>query len=38
MEIGKFVQEHDLFYPPNPGEKTATIGGNISTNAGGMRQ
>jgi len=26
-----------LFYPPDPGEKTATIGGNISTNAGGMR-
>lgn len=24
-------------YPPDPGEKTATIGGNISTNAGGMR-
>ena len=26
-----------MFYPPDPGEKTATIGGNISTNAGGMR-
>ena len=37
MEISKFVQEHDLFYPPDPGEKTATIGGNISTNAGVMR-
>ncbi|MFL0246049.1 FAD-binding oxidoreductase [Candidatus Clostridium stratigraminis] len=37
MEILKFVQEHDLFYPPDPGEKTATIGGNINTNAGGMR-
>ncbi|MDU5107042.1 FAD-binding oxidoreductase [Clostridium sp.] len=37
MEISKFVQENDLFYPPDPGEKTATIGGNISTNAGGMR-
>lgn len=37
MEIGKFVEEYDLFYPPDPGEKTATIGGNISTNAGGMR-
>ena len=37
MEIGKYVEEHDLFYPPDPGEKTATIGGNISTNAGGMR-
>ena len=37
MELGKFVEENDLFYPPDPGEKTATIGGNISTNAGGMR-
>lgn len=37
MEIGKFVEQHDLFYPPDPGEKSATIGGNISTNAGGMR-
>ncbi|MCR3761042.1 FAD-binding oxidoreductase [Clostridium felsineum] len=37
MEIADFVQEHDLFYPPDPGEKSATIGGNISTNAGGMR-
>ncbi|MGE5627459.1 MAG: FAD-binding oxidoreductase [Solirubrobacterales bacterium] len=37
MEIGKFVEEHDLFYPPDPGEKSATIGGNICTNAGGMR-
>ncbi|HBT15382.1 MAG TPA: 2-hydroxy-acid oxidase, partial [Firmicutes bacterium] len=24
-------------YPPDPGEKTATIGGNVMTNAGGMR-
>lgn len=37
MEVSKFVEEHNLFYPPDPGEKTATIGGNISTNAGGMR-
>jgi glycolate oxidase len=37
MEISKFVEDHDLFYPPDPGEKSATIGGNISTNAGGMR-
>ena len=26
-----------LFYPPDPGEKSATLGGNIMTNAGGMR-
>lgn len=37
MEISDFVEEHDLFYPPDPGEKSATIAGNINTNAGGMR-
>jgi glycolate oxidase len=37
MEIARFVEERGFFYPPDPGEKTATIGGNISTNAGGMR-
>ena len=37
MEISKYVEDNGLFYPPDPGEKTATIGGNISTNAGGMR-
>lgn len=37
MDVAKYVEEKGLFYPPDPGEKTATIGGNISTNAGGMR-
>ncbi|QAA35374.1 2-hydroxy-acid oxidase [Clostridium manihotivorum] len=37
MDIGDFVKEYDLFYPPDPGEKSATIAGNINTNAGGMR-
>jgi glycolate oxidase len=37
MDIGEFVKEYDLFYPPDPGEKSATIAGNINTNAGGMR-
>ena len=37
MEIAKYVEEKNFFYPPDPGEKSATIGGNISTNAGGMR-
>lgn len=37
MELSAYVEDHDLFYPPDPGEKSATIGGNISTNAGGMR-
>lgn len=36
-DIYSYVEKRDLFYPPDPGEKTATIGGNISTNAGGMR-
>lgn len=37
MELSAYVEERDFFYPPDPGEKSATIGGNISTNAGGMR-
>ena len=37
MDIAKYVEPHNLFYPPDPGEKTATIGGNVNTNAGGMR-
>lgn len=37
MDLAAFAEDHGLFYPPDPGEKSATIGGNISTNAGGMR-
>ncbi len=37
MELSAYVESRDFFYPPDPGEKSATIGGNISTNAGGMR-
>jgi glycolate oxidase len=37
MDLAEFTAAHDLLYPPDPGEKSATIGGNISTNAGGMR-
>ena len=36
MELKGYVEERGFFYPPDPGEKSATIGGNISTNAGGM--
>lgn len=36
-DFQSYVEEQGLFYPPDPGEKKATIGGNISTNAGGMR-
>lgn len=37
MDLAEFTESHDYLYPPDPGEKSATIGGNISTNAGGMR-
>ncbi len=37
MEVVKYVEERGFLYPPDPGEKSASIGGNISTNAGGMR-
>lgn len=37
MDLAAFAEENSLFYPPDPGEKGATIGGNIATNAGGMR-
>lgn len=37
MDIYEHVEKENLFYAPDPGEKSATIGGNISTNAGGMR-
>ena len=38
QDFQKTVEEMGLFYPPDPGEKTATIGGNISTNAGACVQ
>ena len=37
MQLQAYVEENNFFYPPDPGEKSATIGGNLSTNAGGMR-
>lgn len=36
-DVQSFADERGFFYPPDPGEKESTIGGNISTNAGGMR-
>ena len=36
-DLQAYVEERGLFYPPDPGEKASSIGGNISTNAGGMR-
>ena len=37
MNLHAFVEERGFLYPPDPGQKMGTIGGNISTNAGGMR-
>ena len=37
MDLHAYVEKHGLLYPPDPGQKMGTIGGNISTNAGGMR-
>ncbi|MCM1320922.1 MAG: FAD-binding protein [Bacteroides sp.] len=36
-DFQNYVESLGFFYPPDPGEKRSTIGGNISTNAGGMR-
>ena len=36
-DLQEFVEAEGLFYPPDPGEKESSIGGNISTDAGGMR-
>ena len=37
QDFQAYVEERGFFYPPDPGEKASSIGGNISTNAGGMR-
>ena len=29
--------ERGMFYPPDPGQRFAAVGGNVATNAGGMR-
>ena len=36
-ELDEATAEHGLIYPIFPGESSATLGGNIATNAGGMR-
>ena len=36
-ELDLLTREHNLIYPVYPGEYSSTLGGNISTNAGGMR-
>ena len=37
QDVQAAVLQDGMFYPPDPGEKTASIGGNVMTNAGGMK-
>lgn len=36
-DLAEDCTKHGLLYAPDPGEKSACLGGNVSTNAGGMR-
>ncbi|MFO8069994.1 MAG: FAD-binding oxidoreductase [Alkalibacterium sp.] len=35
--IHDYVEQKGYFYPPDPASKHSTIGGNVATNAGGLR-
>lgn len=37
IDVQKFAEEKGLLYGPDPASKHSTIGGNVSTNAGGLR-
>lgn len=37
MDFYEAVEKEHLFFPPHPGDESATIGGAIATNAGGAR-
>ena len=37
LDVQAAAAAEGLFYPVDPGEKTASIGGNVITNAGGMK-
>ncbi|NMB44834.1 MAG: FAD-binding protein [Firmicutes bacterium] len=37
LDFQEMVEKMGFLYAPDPGEKSATIGGNVATNAGGMR-
>ncbi|TVP92678.1 FAD-binding oxidoreductase [Alkalibacterium sp.] len=36
-DIHNYVESKGYFYPPDPASKHSTIGGNVATNAGGLR-
>lgn len=37
LDVQAAAAAEGMFYPPDPSEKTATIGGTVITNAGGMK-
>lgn len=38
QQLNEYVEQHGLFYPPDPSSmKISTIGGNVSENSGGLR-
>ncbi len=37
LELDAAAAAHGLVYPVNPGERSASLGGTVATNAGGMR-
>src|SRR5690606_12423346 len=37
QDIQEYVESRGYFYPPDPGSKHSSIGGNVATNDGGMR-
>ena len=37
QDLANDALAHGCMYPPDPGEKLATLGGNVATNASGMR-
>lgn len=36
-DIHRYVEERGFYYPPDPASKHSSIGGNVATNAGGLR-
>lgn len=36
-DIHQYVEEKGYYYPPDPASKHSSIGGNVATNAGGLR-
>jgi glycolate oxidase len=37
MDLHSETEKLDLLYPPDPGQESGSLGGNVSTNAGGVR-